>query len=122
MNKQDIIDALRGMNVQDEELAGLNMAEMSKMLADITKNQEEEIPHEPECLETVEITRSYSRKRSMPDNRYENEDFFCSRKAEVTEGDDLKAVSAWLAYECKVDVESQMGENKKLTSKKGIPF
>jgi len=113
MNKQDIIDALRGMNVQDEELAGLNMAEMSKMLADIRKNQEEETPKKPEGVKVVEIARSYTRKVNL--GNYESEDFFCSRKAEVTEDDDLSAVSAWLAYECKTDVD-------KLTTKKESPF
>lgn len=110
MRKQDLIDALRALNVQDEELQGLTISQMSNLLTKIRTEQNATLKPDELDVKVTEITRSYTRKVNL--GNYESEDFFCSRKAEVTEDDNLTAVSKWLAYECKIDVEAQM-DNKK---------
>lgn len=119
MKKQDLIDALRSLNVQDEEMHSLTMAQMGKLLGEILKNRREEgEPEKPKNLYTVEVTRSYSRKLNL--GNYESEDFFCSRKAEVRNGDDVEAVSKYLAYDCKTDVENEIA--MKLLKRGELPF
>ncbi|GAG08916.1 unnamed protein product [marine sediment metagenome] len=107
MLKQKIVDALRGHNVTDEEMQGQTIAQLSERLSEIIKQKEEDAkPPKPKYAETIEITRSYTRKINL--GNYESEDFFCSRKAEIVREEDLQAVSNYLAYQCKIDVEMQM--------------
>jgi hypothetical protein len=107
MIKKDLIDALKAFNIKEEEMAGLTMDQLAQKLSEVRKEKEKkDAPPKPENLKVVEITRSYSRKVNL--GNYQSEDYFCSQKAEVVEGDDIHAVSAWLAYQCKVEVESSI--------------
>lgn len=116
MKKQDLIDAVRAFGATDEEINSLNMSQLGELLAQLRKNKElEDMPNKPEGLKTIEVTRSFSRKVNL--GNYESQDFFCSRKAEVTEDDDIQAISNYLAYECKIDVETAIQNNYKGTDK-----
>jgi len=119
MNKQNLIDALKGLNIQDEELQNLTMEQMADMLKEIRLN-EEEIIEKPDNLNVTEVTRSYTRKVNLGD--YESEDFFCARKAEVRPWDDVQAISNWIHYECKIDVENLIDSKKADKKEKKLNF
>lgn len=103
MKKADLIDALKSQNVQDEEMQNMTMTQMADKLKEIRENSEQVIM-KPEGLNVTEVTRSYTRKVNL--GNYESEDFFCSRKAEVRPWDDIQAISNWIHYECKIDVQN----------------
>lgn len=105
MKKQDFIDALGAYGLTRAKLDKMTIEQMADKLRELRK-ADDKIPEKPKNLNIVEITRSYSRKLDL--GNYESADFFCSQKAEVTEDDDLKAVSAWLAYQCQLDVMRQI--------------
>lgn len=108
MKKQDLIDALKAFNFDSQGMTMEAMANKLKQLR-IEKEKKDE-PTEPQNLKVVEVTRSYSKKVNL--GNYQSEDYFCSRKAEVAEGDDVEEISNWLAYQCKVDVESSIRVSK----------
>ena len=119
MNKQNLIDALKGLNIQDEELQNLTMAQMSELLS-VHREQEEGAIEKPKNLNVTEVTRSYTRKVNL--GNYESEDFFCARKAEVRPWDDVQAISNWIHYECKIDVESLIDTKKAEVKEKKLNF
>jgi hypothetical protein len=108
--KQDYIDALMSLGVPEEQFHNLTMHDMGELLKELRENKEKEKESKRPKFKTLEITRSYSRKVNL--GNYESEDYFCSRKAEVTENDDLNAVSNFLAYDCKIDVQKQIKSNQ----------
>ena len=59
----------------------------------------------------VTITRSYSRKISNPNNRYENSDYFCSKGEECYESE-ASQKSAEAHEFCKSEVESSINAYK----------
>lgn len=117
--KIQYINALRSFGIQDEEMHNLTIHQMAEKLSELRKNAKREAtPDKPKNFNVIEITRSYSRKRNL--GNYETEDYFSSRKAEVRTGDDMQAVSNYLAYSCKIDVETQT--EKEMSNKDNAPF
>ena len=57
----------------------------------------------------IEIARSFSRKISNPNNKYENMDYFCSAKKEIPESQAEK-VSEELFKFCEEEVMKSVGE------------
>lgn len=62
-------------------------------------------------MKIIEVARSFSYKLSL--KHYQNADFFCSRKAEVEEGEEEK-VSKKLYHICKKDVMGAVNDFRKL--------
>ena len=57
----------------------------------------------------IEIARSFSFKLSLP--HYQNADFFCSRKEEVVEGEEIETSERLYKF-CKSEVEKSVEEYK----------
>ncbi len=115
MKKVDLINALGRYKVAMEEMNGQTMSQMGTRLSELRKKEmDEREPEKPENMKVVEVVRSYTRKVNL--GNYESRDFFCSKKAEVPEGEDHNKVSRYLAFDCLVDVENQ------IEHKDSVPF
>ena len=60
-------------------------------------------------IKLIEIARSFSRKISNPNNKYENMDYFCSAKKEIPESQ-AEEVSEELFKFCEGEVMKSVGE------------